>query len=563
MPDQATPAPGLSADAAEKQLTAADGPFEITREVVGGEEVDVFARRLPHLRAILEDSGRFDSRELFIFDTGVRLTAGEHRRRVASVAKILRDTYGVGKGDRVALLGANSPEWIVALWATISLGGIAVAMNGWWQGDEIEYGLARTEPLVLIADRKRLARLEGRDPGVPVVVIEDDFEPLWLDHRDESLPDPSIDEDDPAVILFTSGTTGRPKGAINTHRNILAYLSLMSFVSARGALMAGIDAGADVVPPAVLATSPLFHVSGLHSAAISHVLTGTPSVWTTGRFDPEQIFRLTVDEGIGRWGGVTTAVWRLLEHPSFNDHDFSMIRAVGGGGSTWSPELQRLIREKLPNARFGMSVGYGLTECSALCTLATSADLEAHPDCVGPALPTAEVAILDDTGAAVPDGVDGNVCIRGPMVMPGYWNQPDATAETFFPGGWLKSGDVGQFREGLLFLASRKRDMIIRGGENVYPVEIENRLEEHPGISEAAIIGVDHRELGQEVMAVVVPQPGAKLDPEEVKAFVGETLAYFKVPSYVEVRGEPLPRNAAGKVLKHVLEGGENPFVEE
>ena len=460
MSETRPPTPGMSLEAAEKQLLAPGGPFETTTDEVGGHRMSVFAKRHPNLRAILQDSARFDERELFIFDTGVRLTARELRRRVASVAHVLRETHGVAKGDRVAILGANSPEWIVTLWATVSLGGIAVAMNGWWQGDEIEYGLGLTEPRLLVADRKRLDRLEGADPGIPVVIIEDDFEPLWTSFRDEPLPDTPLDEDDPAVVLFTSGTTGRPKGAINTHRNLIAYLSLMGFTAARGGLMAGVTS--DGVPPAVLASSPLFHVSGLHSAAIAHVLTGTPSVWTTGRFDPEKVFRLTIEEGIGRWGGVTTAVWRLLEHPSFSDHDFSMIRAVGGGGSTWSPELQRTIREKLPNARFGMSVGYGLTECSALCTLATSADLEAHPDSVGSALPTAEVAIFDDDGKPLPDGVDGNVCIRGPMVMPGYWNQPEATADTFFPDGWLKSGDVGQFRDGLLYLASRKRDMIIR-----------------------------------------------------------------------------------------------------
>jgi acyl-CoA synthetase (AMP-forming)/AMP-acid ligase II len=179
-------------------------------------------------------------------------------------------------------------------------------------------------------------------------------------------------------------------------------------------------------------------------------------------------------------------------------------------------------------------------------------------------LPTAQVAILDDDGTPLPDGEVGNVCVRGPMVTPGYWNNADATADTFFPGRWLKTGDFGRMEGGLLYLATRKRDMIIRGGENVYPIEIENRLDEHPDIAEAAVVGVDHRTLGQEVKAIIVPRPGATLDPDQVRAFVGETLAYYKVPEHIEIRTEPLPRNATGKVMKHVLLGeAENTFVEE
>jgi acyl-CoA synthetase (AMP-forming)/AMP-acid ligase II len=229
----------------------------------------------------------------------------------------------------------------------------------------------------------------------------------------------------------------------------------------------------------------------------------------------------------------------------------------------FSPELPRLIRRKLPHLTAAFSVGYGLTECGGLATIATNEMLEKHPDCVGRALPTVELAIRDDAGRDLADGIDGNICVRGAMVMPGYWRNPQATAESILPGGWLKTGDVGQLRDGLLFLASRKRDMIIRGGENVYPIEIENRLEEHPGVLEAAVIGLDHRTLGQEVKAVVVARPGASPSAQELRDWVARSLAYYKVPAHVEIRGEPLPRNATGKVLKHVLAGAAQTFVEE
>ncbi len=559
-------APRMTLAAANAQLTGPGGIFETAIEPVRGEPMAVFRRRATSLRELLAASARFDSQDYYVFDDGRRATFAEHRRDVASVAKALRERFGIGPGDRVAILGANSPEWITSFWAITSLGAIAVGLNGWWQGDEIEYGLGVSEPALLIADQRRLDRLGGADPGVRTLVMEDDFARLLRHDPGAALPDHPIDEDDPALLLFTSGTTGRPKGAINSHRNMLAFLALGAFAALRGMLlMRGRlelpPAGGK--PPAAIAASPLFHVSGLHGSAVTAMSSGMKLVWTTGRFDADKILRLTFEEGISRWGGVTTHLYRLLEHPQLDRYDLSQITSVGGGGSTWSPELQRLIREKLPGATPAFQVGYGLTESAALLTMADELMLRAHPDSVGCALATAQIEIRGEDGRALPDGRDGDICARGPMVMPGYWRNDKANAETLLPGGWLKTGDVGQLREDFLFLASRKRDLILRGGENVYPVEIENRLEEHPGIAEAAVVGVPHRQLGQEVKAVVVPRPGARLEPDAVRAFVAERLAYFKVPAQVELRSEPLPRNAAGKVLKHVLTGEPNPFVED
>ncbi len=559
---------GMTLQEAEELLLTPGSPFETTTATVNGEVYDVFANRAGNLRELLTRSVEHGDRELFIWDDGRRYTFTEHERLVASAAAAMAERYGIEPGDRVALLGANSPEWVIGMWAAISLGAIAVGMNGWWTGDEIVYGLELTEPKLLIADQKRLARLQGTDPGMATVIVEEDFEDR-LSGFDMAapLPDAPIDEDDPAVVLFTSGTTGRPKGAINTHRNIIAFLGITAFSGARSALMAGLadrPTDPDAPEPCSLVSSPLFHVSGLHSAAVAMVANGMKSVWTTGRFDPEKIFRLTEQERISRWGGVTTQVWRLLEHPALNDYDHSSVRACGGGGSVWSPELQRAIRERLPDAAPQMQVGYGSTETGALATIATSQMLMDDPTCAGTPLPTVEVEIRDSDGNPVPDGTVGEVCVRGPNVMPGYWNQPEATEAAFFSRHWLRTGDFGHMRGEMLTIASRVRDMIIRGGENVYPIEIENRLEEHPGIHEAAVIGVDHRTLGQEVKAVVVPQPDTSLDAADIQQFAGEKLAYYKVPAHIEVRTTPLPRNASGKVLKHVLSGtADNTFVEE
>ncbi|HKK52643.1 MAG TPA: class I adenylate-forming enzyme family protein, partial [Myxococcota bacterium] len=318
-------------------------------------------------------------------------------------------------------------------------------------------------------------------------------------------------------------------------------------------------------PPQVsILSSPLFHVSGFQAGALLGPATGAKSVWTTGRFDPAKILRLTLEEGVTRWGGITTQLWRLIEHPDFEPERFRQVRSTGGGGSAFSPELQRVLREKLPQAIADFNVGYGLTECSGLCSLATGDQLQAHPDTVGRVVPGNEVAIFDDEGNRLPDGVEGNICVRGPNVMLGYWRNPEATEETFFADGWLRTGDIGRMQDDLLFLASRKRDLIIRGGENIYPLEIENRIDEHPEVEEVAVVGVEHRTLGQEVKAVVVPRPGASPEPQQIRDFVAETLAYYKVPTHVEIRREPLPRNATGKVLKPVLLGdAENTFSED
>ncbi len=561
----ASPNPKMSYDDAVAAITGPGSPFELVTEDVGGTRLPVFKNRFRSLREVLEKSVEFGAAELAVWDSGERWTFAAHERLVASVAAALRDKHGIGPGSRVAILAANRPEWVLTAWGTLVLGGSVVAMNGWWQGEEILYGLELAEPDVLFADRARLERVAGADHGVPTVVFEEAFA-AYTDHdREAPLPDTPIAEDDLAAIMFTSGTTGRPKGAMISHRNFIAFLQMNFCNGALRYLMNPPTPEQAALPPLVgINSNPLFHVSGFQAGALMGPATGTKTVWTTGRFDPKKIMKLTLEEGVTRWGGITTQLWRLIEDPDFDPELFRQVRSMGGGGSAFSPDLQRSLREKLPQACGEFNVGYGLTECGGLCSMAVGELLEKHPDTAGRTVPGNDVAIFDDTGRRLPDGEDGNICVRGPNVMLGYWRNPGATKEAFFEGGWLRTGDIGQMRDGLLFLASRKRDMIIRGGENIYPLEIENRLDDHPDVEEVAVVGVDHRELGQEVKAIVVPRAGRALDPETLKAFVSETLAYYKVPTYVEIRDEPLPRNATGKVLKPVLLGeAENTFHEE
>ena len=560
-----TSGPTMSVPEAHALLTGTDGFFETTTEVVGGHEMTVVKNRMGNLREMLKASTNHGEgyARYYLFDDGRQATFAENIGHAAALGTALRARYGIGPGDRVAILGANSPEWIQTFWATVAQGAIAVAMNGWWTGDEIGDGLELTTPKVLVTDRRRLERIEG-DPGRPVVVMEDDLPELLAAHAGADLPDVEIAEDDPAAILFTSGTTGRSKGAITTHRNFIAYVSCVFILGACDAIRWPADADTPAHPPLRLAASPLFHISGLHAAAITAVASGQGHIWTTGRFDPEKVLRLTQEHRITGWGGVTTQMWRIIEHPDFHEHDTSSVQSIGGGGSVWSPELQRACREALPHATQAVGVGYGLTECAGLATHASDDILAAHPDTVGYPIPTADVRIFDDEDNELPDGEIGNVCVRGPMVIPGYWDNPAATAETIRPGGRLRTGDCGHMNDGMLYLASRRQDLIIRGGENIYPIEIENRLDEHPDVHEVAIIGVDHRELGQVVKAVVVARDGTTPDSRDLAKWVALTLATHKVPAHWEITTDPLPRNASGKILKTVLAGeAENTFIED
>jgi acyl-CoA synthetase (AMP-forming)/AMP-acid ligase II len=313
----------------------------------------------------------------------------------------------------------------------------------------------------------------------------------------------------------------------------------------------------------MLMNTPLFHV-WLYAGAVTLLSTGVKTVWATGRFDPVQVLELIEREKVTNWGPIGPMIPRVLNHPDLGKYDLSSLRNVGSGGAPLSRALQQRLREAFPQIRSQMGLGYGLTESTALATINSGADLEAYPDSVGSPLPTISVEIRDPQGRALPEGCEGEIHLRGPLVMKEYWRNPEATAETILPGRWLRTGDIGWMKDGRLTIESRKRDLILRGGENVYPVEIELCLEAHPDVREAAVVGMEHPELGQEVKAIVVPAPGRRPDPEELARFVAGRLAYFKVPSRWELRAEPLPRNATGKVMKHVLTGDAvNTFVDE
>lgn len=551
----------------DAKLTGPGAPFELVEEIVLGERMRVFKNRLPSLRAMLQQSALHGDKEYIVWRDR-RISYAEHLQRVASIAHALQQRYGIGKGDRVAILAENRPEWVMTFWATVSLGAIAVAMNGWWTADEIRYGIEDSEPRLLIGDRKRLERWTSSRPGPEVVEMESDFAALERGAPGAALPEVPLAEDDPAVILYTSGTTGRPKGAVSSHRGIVGFCQVNTVNGLRMLLSRPPEAAAAPPGPAhplcALITTPLFHMSGLYAGAVMYLAVGAKTVYRSGRFDPLDILRLIEQERVTNWSALGNMAHRVVTHPERHRFDLSSIGNIGSGGAPTSPDLQRRIRETFPRGGENMGIGYGSSESVAVVSTISGHELKRFPTSVGPILPGIEVEIRDAAGKVLAEGLEGEICVRSPYLMLEYWRKPDATAQTLLPGRWLATGDIGRIENGRLYINSRARDMILRSAENIYPVEIEHRLEEHPAVAEAAVYGVDHPELGQEVKAVVVPEAGARIDPAELQAFVAEKLAAYKVPAHWEIRSEPLPRNAVGKVLKEVLRGrAESIFVED
>lgn len=534
-----------AATAVVEGLTAAGAPFELTEEDVLGARLPVFKNRARSLGQLLSESRGHGDRPYLATSTST-LTFQENADQVASLAVALRDEYGVRQGDRVAIAAANSPEWVVAFWATVSLGAVAVAFNAWWTRPEVAWALDHVTPSVVVADRKRAALL----PDVPVLTTESDLPRLVSQSPEAPLPDVAVDEDDVASILFTSGTSGRPKGVAHSHRNLLAVVEYHRFNDALAATFG------DPTPPSdkrYLMAMPLFHIASLHNLAVPRLATGSTAVIHQGAFDVDRVLRLIEQRRVTHWGAVPTMAHRLLEHGSLASYDLSSLRAFALASAPSSPAFKARLRAALPFAEQNLADSYGLTETSTACTVASPLDLAEAPASVGRPIVSVQVEVRDEQGIALADGEEGEVWVRSQFVMLGYWQDPTATEAALSSDRWLRTGDIGTMEQGRLRLTTRRTDLILRGGENVYPVEVEAALAEHPAVRESAVLGVDSPELGQEVGAVVVVREGARVTEDDLRDYLAERLAYYKVPSHWRVTTQPLPVNATGKVVRREI----------
>ncbi len=555
------------------QLTAVGSPFEIATVEVGGLPLRSYKNAPADMRQVwLGTAAHADATYLVYEDE--RMSYAEAHRLVAAAAQSLVERFGVRPGDRVAIAMRNYPEWVLAYWATIATGASVVGMNAWWTGPEMAYALDDARPKVLIADRERLERLAtvrdqvGDFAVVGVRVDGDAFADAvpWADLVAEggTLPEVAIDPDSDACIFYTSGTTGRPKGAQLTHRGCTNNIMSMAFWnSAWPAALAAAgrkpDPGAGEAtsyPPAFLVVTPLFHVTACNCVMHGASLTGAKLVlmykWEAGR-----ALQLVEAERVTALSGVPVMSRELIAHPEFATTDTSSLKSLGGGGAAIQPDLVEKIESKVSSARPG--TGYGMTEACGVITMNSADFFLDKPETAGPVLPSFEAMIEGPDGKPLGAGEVGELCVRGAQVIRGYLNRPEATSETI-QNGWLHTGDVARIDEhGFVAIVDRAKDMLLRGGENVYCAEVEAAIFEHPAVSECAVIGVPDDRLGEEVGAAVVLAEGASLDADALRVFVKERIAAFKAPRYVWFLDQPLPRNASGKFLKPDLRKSLDP----
>ena len=539
--------PRLAARQVVEGLTAPGAPFELVREEVLGAPVTLFANRRRALHEIVAESVQHGERT-YIATLEEQISFAEHAAMVSSLAQALREEHGVARGDRVAIAAANTPEWILSFWAITSIGAIAVGFNAWWSARELAYGIEHSAPVLVIADEKRRALLE--DAEVPVIDLAD-VRRLAAAYPGAPLPSANVAEDDPAVILYTSGTSGRPKGATHSHRNLL---SVIEYHRMSDALLAAFGDPTDPRDRTYLLVMPLFHIGSLHNLAVPRLATGSQVALHLGGFAVDPVMRLIEKQRVTNWGAVPTMATRLLE-ADLSQYDTSSLRAFALASAPSSPQLKERLRKELPFAS-SLVDSYGLTESCTGVAVATPMDLLEAPGTLGNPVIGVEMEVRDAEDNPVPPGVEGEICVRSAYNMLGYWNDDEANAKTFRAGRWMHTGDLGTFDEkGRISLSSRRSDLIIRGGENVYPAEVEGVLADHPDVAECLVMGLAHRDLGQEVGAVVVPAAGvdgAGLE-ERLKAYAAENLAYYKVPTRWRITDQPLPRNATGKVVRREI----------
>ncbi|MFZ3033885.1 MAG: class I adenylate-forming enzyme family protein [Parvibaculum sp.] len=566
--------PAMTIAEAHAFLTAPGIPFEMEEKVIRGQKIRVWKNAPPTIR----DSfllGRAHGERTFLVLDDERANFEAFARAAITFAHELI-AKGVKKGDRVAIIMRNLPEWPVAFYGASLTGAIVTPLNAWWTGEELEYGLTDSGSKIVVCDAGLYQRVKEHLDNCPALEhayvsrltddVDDVSDPVvvkfedvvgkvndWGKLDDKPLPDVSLDSDDDATIFYTSGTTGKPKGALGTHRNMMSNIMAAGISGARTYLRRGeIPPQPDPKGPqkSILLSVPFFHATGCH-AIMSPMLFAGNKIVLMHKWDAERAMQLIEAEKITNAGGVPTIAWQLIEHPNRSKYDLSSLEGVSYGGAPSAPELVRKIVETFPKSQPGN--GWGMTETSATFTHHQGEDYEHRPSSCGPAIPVCDMKIIGPKGETLGPNEVGELCGRGPNVVKEYWNKPEATAETFVDG-WVHTGDLARIdEEGFCFIIDRAKDMLIRGGENIYCVEVENVLYEHPAVMDAAIVPVPHRTLGEEPGAVVHLKPGMTATEDELRHLVASKLAAFNVPVKVVFWPETLPRNANGKILKTEL----------
>lgn len=545
-------------------LTAVDQNFELIDRTIDGVSYKLYKNAPSTLRDVYIAAATQGEREFLLYE-GERWTFKALFQQAWSIAESLRAKHQIEAGHRIGIAMRNLPEWLSVFIAVTSMGAVAVPINSWGKARDLLFAARDSDCKTVFCDHQRFELMASglAESNINAVVarattsfgseMAQCLESFIVGSTADAPIDSMVRTEDAAMIMYTSGTTGKPKGAVSTHRALCQALMNIE-CTATASAMANPTLVSQMLSkgfePVQLLAVPLFHVSGLHAIFLAALRAGRKIVMMY-KWEPEVALKLVEEERITIISAAPSMLLQLLEYKAFSQYDTSSLSSLGGGGSAIPTKVAALMREKVKGLYAG--TGWGMTETNATGTAFTGQGFTENPGSAGFCQPTVEIKICDHEGRELPKGVPGRIWIKTPTLISEYWKRPEANAESF-RAGWFDSGDIGYFDgNDYLYLSDRAKDVIIRGGENIYPAEIEAVLVEHPAVLEVAAYGIADEALGEQVAVAVVPRAGEVLSEDAVKHFAKEHLAGFKVPYRVAILDQPLPRNAAGKVLKHSL----------
>jgi len=549
-------------------MSAPGTDFAVTNKEIEGVSYQVFEKRESSLRGVYASCSMHGAADFMVYE-GERYSFAEGVQEAWDLAAMLKKKYNVKKGDRIALIMRNYPEWCISYIAATAMGAVVVPMNGWWTTEELNFALDDCGANIVIADRERVERLKPlinkNTLHVIAVRCEGDqpdgvshYKEIMADFKDQPEPDEEIDELDDAMILYTSGTTGHPKGAVSTHLAILSVIKTWTLITIADASVRaqenekqGMASEATPPQPATLVAVPLFHVTGCNAVFLISLLVGRKLV-LMHKWDPTRALQLIQDEKVTGFTGVPTMSWEIVSHPGGDNYDISSLVSLGSGGAPRPPEQVRLMTQKFP--KFVPANGYGLTETNGMGAINSGTNYSIKPGSTGkPTYPIVEMKIINESGEEQRQGDRGEILIRSASNIRGYWNQPERTSENFV-NGWFHTGDVGMMDEdGFLWIVDRLKEIVIRGGENISVTEVEQIIHQHSSVMEVACYGVPDERLGEALSASIMLVPGTSLNEEELREHIAAHLAVFKIPTYIAIQNEQLERGATDKIFKRGL----------
>jgi len=542
-------------------LTAQGQPFEVNSVQLGGVEYRNFATLPANLGQYFLVMLQHAQKDFAVY-LDERYTFAQGYQHSCELGAALVQRYGVAKGDRVAILSRNNPQWMMAFIGSTAVGGVAVPMNAWWTTEELDYGFADSGARIVVADRARVERLAPimKKHGLQIIAIDDcsglpveytPFADLLRDFSGADMPAVEVALDDHATIMYTSGSTGHPKGALSSHRGVLSALYSWMCMGVATKMAGTQQAREQGLSPAALLTIPLFHCTASHSAFMLSLVVGRKMV-IMDKWDAQEALRLIEAERITWFNGVPTMSAELQAAAETTDRDISSLTEIMAGGAARPPDQVQKISGTFKKSAPG--IGYGLTETNALGSVNSGTFYIAKPDSAGRVVPAVtEFRVIGEDGRVLPAGERGELCIKSPANILGYWNKPEATAEAFVDG-WFHTGDIAYLDvEGFVYIVDRIKDIIIRGGENISCLDVEAAISAHPGVLEVAVFGLPDARLGEVVGAAVVLREGVALTAGELCTSLAKHVASFKIPSHIWFRTEQLPRIASGKIFKRQI----------